>query len=227
LHNTKYMRESPNTPSDIPERDTYNYYLHIIDSQLTPRLADGVADLVDKPTEARYKFIDRVREELIQNYAFAISHLILDDEIEMDSFQKTLAIQTLREGESQRRVQLFNTIVGKKLLKQREYPEINDSHEEVLDQCLTNNLEIDGSTINVSSSIDAQAWMEFEAEKFVDELDTDLNQLIVYLDENHPYSKRQRLQTKAIEKGKQVATIAGSVALGVFVSRTLDRRKTL
>jgi hypothetical protein len=219
------MRELPNVPSDIPEKDTYNYHLHIVDSQLTPRLADGIADLVDRPTEARYEVVDVIREELIDNYVLAISYVILDDEIEMDSLQKALAIQTLREGESQKRVRLVNAIVGEDLLEDREYPEAEDSHEEILDQFATNNLEISDSTINVSRSIDAQAWMEFEAEKFLSELDEDLNRLTAYLDENHPYSKRQRLQAKALETGKQVATIAGSVALGVFMSRTMDRRK--
>lgn len=221
------MEELRSLPSDIPEKGTYNYYLHILDSQLMPGLVNGLEELAERPTPDRLEVVGKIKEQLVDNYELAVAYVIVDDENDESVHSKETVIQTLREGESQKRIEEINRITGKKLLKPREYPAVEYSVQEIVDQFYTQTLSIDrnDSIVDISAGIDAHKWAQFEIRKFIQELDEDLNKIIVHLDENHPYAKQQRLKNKMVKKGKEVATIAGSVALGVLVSRTLDRRK--
>jgi hypothetical protein len=227
LHNPRYMGEIPNIPSDIPEEGTYNYYLHIVDNQLMPQFTRDLERLNEKPTLERIEAISNTRDLLAENYTLAVAHLIVVNDWEQAPVEKELAVQTLRETESLKRVEIINSIVKFNLLEPREYPKAEEDMEEVIEIVGEQKVVVDetDSPIGTRTDVDSRDWAEFEVEKFIEELDQDLDTLFVYLNENHPYVKRQILKNAALERGKQVATIVGSVALGVLFSRTLDRRK--
>lgn len=146
--------------------------------------------------------------EVLNSFSHELRYILEMEDA--DPRSKGLMIYDAQKTQTGKRVDGLNAIVGSNLL---ELPDFGEADEYTNPEYLETFL----------SEEKYQEWYTEEMDAYMQNFEEDVNGFLAYI-ESTRNTKTKKLQRAALKTTKDVATIAGGVAVGVLIARALDRK---